>query len=188
LPMSRSSRGKFCLGKPPAPGSSSFLSRMTIWKPRPIDLPFPGGSTGCLPCGKGAARPVGSSRDVGRVGRRCRKPSDQPLAEILRRRSPTRNMLERLSRCRLGYFGTMLPCKAALMTAANLSKLPRRRWAALGRDPRPGFPIALGCEPAGSDPSAGAVVVKEFTRSATTEVFEISDQGISAGGDFPSSG
>jgi hypothetical protein len=40
-------------------------------------------------------------------------------------------------------------------------------------------------------PELGALVVNQFTRSAyplTTQVFEISHEGISAIGDFPSSG
>ena len=94
---------------------------------------------------------------------------------------------------RLGYFGTLLPCKAALMMAANLKQIvaPTLGWPLLAVIPAQDFLLLWDASRRDLIPELGALVVNQFTRSAyplTTEVFEISDQGISAVGDFPSSG
>jgi len=94
---------------------------------------------------------------------------------------------------RLGYLGTMLPCKAALMTAANLKQIvaPTLGWPLLAVIPAQDFLLLWDASERDLIRQLGAVVVKEFTQSAyplTTEVFEISDQGISAIGDFSTSG
>jgi hypothetical protein len=94
---------------------------------------------------------------------------------------------------RLGYFGTMLPCKAALMMAANLKQIaaPTLGWPLLAVIPAQDFLLLWDASRQDLIPQLEAVVVDQFTRSAyplTTEVFEISHEGISAIGDFPSSG
>ena len=94
---------------------------------------------------------------------------------------------------RLGYFGTLMPCKAALMTAANLKQIaaPTLGWPLLAVIPAQDFLLLWDASRRDLIPELGALVVDQFTRSAyplTTEVFEISDEGISAIGDFPSSG
>ena len=93
---------------------------------------------------------------------------------------------------RLGYFGTRLPCKAALMTAENLKQIaaPALGWPLLAVVPARDFLLLWDASRRDLIRQLGAVVVKEFTQSAyplTTEVFEISDQGISVIGDFPTS-
>ena len=94
---------------------------------------------------------------------------------------------------RLGYFGTLLPCKAALMMAANLKQIaaPALGWPLLAVIPAQDFLLLWDASRRDLIRELGAVVVSQFTQSAyplTTEVFEISDQGISAIGDFPTSG
>jgi hypothetical protein len=91
---------------------------------------------------------------------------------------------------RLGYFGTPLPCKAALMTAANLKQIaaPTLGWPLLAVIPAQDFLLLWDASRRDFLSELAALVVDQFTRSAyplTTEVFEISDQGISAIGDFP---
>jgi hypothetical protein len=96
------------------------------------------------------------------------------------------------SGARLGYFGTLLPCKAALMTAANLKQIaaPALGWPLLAVIPAQDFLLLWDASRRDLMLELGALVVNQFTQSAyplTTEVFEISDQGISAIGDFPNS-
>jgi hypothetical protein len=93
---------------------------------------------------------------------------------------------------RLGYFGTLLPCKAAFIMAENLKQVaaPALGWPLLAVIPTQDFLLIWDASRRDLIRRLGAVVVKEFTQSAyplTTEVFEISDQGMSAIGDFSSS-
>jgi len=94
---------------------------------------------------------------------------------------------------RLGYFGTLLPCKAAFIIAANLKQIaaPALGWPLLAVVPARDFLLLWDASRRDLIRELGGVVVKEFTQSPyplTMEVFEISDQGISAIGDFPRSG
>jgi hypothetical protein len=94
---------------------------------------------------------------------------------------------------RLGYFGTLLPCKAAFIIAENLKQIaaPALGWPLLAVAPARDFLLLWDASRRDLIHQLGAVVVKEFTKSAyplSTEVFEISDGGISAIGDFPTGG
>jgi hypothetical protein len=94
---------------------------------------------------------------------------------------------------RLGYLGTMLPCKAAFVLADNLKQIVAAAlgWPLLAVVPTRDFLLLWDASRRDLIRELGAVVVSEFTQSAgplTTEVFELSDRGISAIGDFPISG
>jgi uncharacterized protein YtpQ (UPF0354 family) len=91
---------------------------------------------------------------------------------------------------RLGFLGTELPIKAALILAPNLREVvsPVLGWPLCAVIPDRDFLYLWASRHRGFLDRVGRTVVKEFTTAPypiTTEVFEISDDGIKAIGAYP---
>jgi hypothetical protein len=91
---------------------------------------------------------------------------------------------------RLGYVGTALPFKSALILAPNLKEVvsPVCGWPLHAVVPDRDFLYVWAAQHTDFIARVGRVVVDEFTAAPyplTTEVFEIGDAGISAIGAFP---
>ena len=91
---------------------------------------------------------------------------------------------------RLGYLGTTLPFKAALILAPNLREIvgPALGWPLLGVAPDRDFLYLWDASREDFAPRLGGVVVREYTTAAypiSTEVWELSDEGVRAIGEFP---
>jgi uncharacterized protein YtpQ (UPF0354 family) len=90
----------------------------------------------------------------------------------------------------LAYFATSLAFKASLMLASNLreSLEPAVGWPLLAVAPDRDFLYLWGARHRDFVPRVGGVVVREFAKASyplSTEVYEISDRGIRAIGEFP---
>jgi hypothetical protein len=93
---------------------------------------------------------------------------------------------------RLGFLGTELPIKAALILAPNLREVvsPVLGWPLYAVIPDRDFLYLWAARHRSFINRVGRTVVKEFTTSPypiTTEVFEIDDDGIKAIGAYPTS-
>lgn len=90
---------------------------------------------------------------------------------------------------RLGFVGTTVPFKASLMLAPNLREImePVIGWPLLAVAPDRGFLYVWDAQHAGFAQRVGGVVVREYSKAAypiSTEVYEISGEGIRAIGAF----
>jgi hypothetical protein len=91
---------------------------------------------------------------------------------------------------RLAYLNTPLPFKASLLLAPNLREVVEEAigWPVLAVAPDRGFLYFWAAEHAEFAGRVGAVAVREYRQAAyplSTEVFEISDGGCRAIGEFP---
>jgi len=109
------------------------------------------------------------------------------LAEALRRAELG---VQEIDGLKLGYLGTTLPFKAALILAPNLREVvgPALGWPLLAVAPDRDFLYLWTASRQDFATRAGGVVVEQFARAAhplSTEVWELSDRGVRAIGAFP---
>ena len=89
----------------------------------------------------------------------------------------------------LGFLATSLPFKSSLTLAPNLEKIAGEKlgWPLLAVFPDRDFLYMWAAQHTGFVQRVGTVVLNEYAKAAysiSTEVFEISDEGIHAVGDF----
>jgi hypothetical protein len=91
---------------------------------------------------------------------------------------------------RLGYLATTFPCKASLILAPNFKSIvePTLGWPLLAVAPDRGFLYLWAARHEEFAGRVGHVVVREYQEASypiSTEVYQISDIGIVALGEFP---
>ena len=127
---------------------------------------------------------------LGSLGMPESEASARAFANLSRALSEATIETEEIDGVQLGYIGTPLPTKASLILAPNLREVlaPVLGWPLMAVVPDRDFLYLWDARHADFVQRVGGVVAREYSRASypiSTEVYEISDQGIRAIGAFP---